>query len=162
MITFPIILFQAFTGVLIAEQIDKFPEFLITIEKVATFIFLGLSFYFYREFKNRHAAIKQNEKPKRNSFLMGIVLSALNMFAIPFYFGVSATLNSFEWFNFKIISLFLFAIGSAIGTFGILFFYGKYATYIENRASIITKNINLVLCIITSFIGIYTIIKNFT
>jgi len=156
-----VIVFQAFLGILIAEQIERFPEFLSTIEKVAAFIFLGLSFYFYREFKNRHKIVKQKENSKRNSFLMGIILSTLNMFAIPFYFGISASLNRFDWFNFELISMFLFAIGSAIGTFGILFFYGKYAAYIENKAKIITKNINLVLCLITGFISIYTIIKNF-
>ena len=156
-----VILFQAFLGSLIAEQVEKYPTFLITLEKIAAFIFLILAVYFYREYKNQKERVRKDKNTKSNSFLVGIILSALNMFAIPFYFGVSAFLSTYDWFIFKMSTMILFAIGSAIGTFGILFVYGKFATYIENKATLITKNINLVLSIITGFIGIFTIIKLF-
>ena len=156
-----VIIFQSSLGLLIAEQIEKYPAFLITLEKIAAVIFLILAVYFFKEFKNQKENIKKDKDNKNNSFFVGVILSALNMFAIPFYFGIATYLSTFKWFNFELLSMIFFAAGSAIGTFGILFFYGKYAAYIQNKATIITKNINLFLSIITGFIGIYTIIKNY-
>lgn len=156
-----IILFQAILGILIASQINKYPDFLVTIEKIAAFIFLGLAFYFYREYKHQKPINNQEKKSSKNSFLKGIIFSTLNMFGIPFYFGVAASLHNFDWFNFETTAIVLFAFGAAIGTYAILFFYGKYATFIENKVTIITKNINLILSLITGFIGVYTIFKHF-
>ena len=155
-----IVIFQAFLGFFLAEQIEKYPEVLTILEKVAAFIFIALSIYFYFEFKKQKKIKKVEKKSKKNSFLVGIILSTLNMFAIPFYFGVSASLLFFGWLNAEFFSMLLFVIGSSIGTFAILFLYGKFASYVQKKITIITKNINLVLSILTGFIGVFTLLKH--
>jgi threonine/homoserine/homoserine lactone efflux protein len=154
-----IVVFQVVLGVFIVQQIEKYPNVLALLEKVAVFIFLVLAFYFYREFKKEKKEMKALKKRKNNSFIVGVLVSILNIFAILFYFGVSASLKFSGWLNFDNISVLFFAMGSAIGTFTVLFLYGKFAYYVDKKIALITRNINIVLCLLTAFTGVFSLIK---
>lgn len=81
------------------------------------------------------------------------------MFAIPFYCGVSSALNMFGWFEFSQISIFLFVIGSALGTYTLLYVYASSAIKIQSKASLLTKNLNYVLSLLTAIVAIFTLIN---
>ena len=156
-----VVFIQVYVGVILTEYIAKNPHFLEALEKVGAGIFILLSVYFYRASKKEKAQVNIATTKKENSFLRGLLLSALNMFAIPFFCGVTATLEMFDLFNFDKGPIAFFMIGSLFGTFCILFLYGKYAMDIQKKTGKLTKDINLILSILTGLVAVFTIIKYF-
>jgi len=83
------------------------------------------------------------------------------MFAIPFFSGTVITLDVFKLFSFNLIPVLFFILGSIIGTFYILFLYGKFAKTIQSKTGKLTKDINIILSVLTALVAVFTIIKLF-
>ena len=81
------------------------------------------------------------------------------MFAIPFFCGVVVGLDTFQFFSFYNLAILFFTLGSVIGTFYILYLYGKFSKTIQKKTGKLTKDINLVLCILTGFVAVFSILK---
>lgn len=152
---------QIYIAVLLTEYIFENPTILETLDKVGIVIFILLSFYFYRASKKSKIQVEGIKSKKENPFLAGITLSVLNMFAIPFYAVTAITLDTFNLFYFDVLSVFFFVAGSVIGTFYILFLYGKFAKIIQQKTGKLTKDINLILAILTGVVAVFTIVKIF-
>lgn len=150
---------QIYIAVLLTKYIAQNPKILETIEKAGILIFTFLSFYFYKESKKDKIKVDGISSKKLNPFLVGISLSILNMFAIPFFIGIIVGLDTFLLFHFEILPIIYFTIGSVIGTFYILFLYGKYAEIIKKRTGKLTKDINLILSVLTGLVAIISILK---
>lgn len=156
-----IVFIQTYIAVILTNYISKNPSFLESLEKAGIFIFILLSFYFYRQSKKEKTQVKTSNTKKGSSFLSGIILSFLNMFAIPFFCGIVATLSLFNLFNFDIFPVLFFVFGAGVGSFFILFLYSKYAKQIQKKAGKITKDINLVLSVLTGLFAVLTLFKLF-
>lgn len=153
-----VVLVQAYIAVLFAKYIHNNENFRYHLKIVGILIFILLSIYFFKQATQER---KQKEKTKfqiKNSFAIGMILSLLNMFAIPFYCGVSSTLNMFGWLEFNQINIILFVIGSALGTYSLLHVYASFAIKINSKVSILTKNLNYILSFITATVAIITLI----
>lgn len=154
-----VVLLQAYIAILFTKFLNDNPNFIVSLQKIAVVIFLLLSLYFYLEFKKDKKPNENFKEKAGNSFLIGLLLSTLNMFAIPFYFGVTRALDVAGWLQFSQQNILAFVIGSALGTFIMLYFYANYATIIELKSKVLAKNLNLVLSILTAAVAIITIIK---
>lgn len=154
-----IVFIQVVVAVILTKYILNNPTIIETLEKFGIVIFSFLSYYFYRESKKRKVNINTEKLKKENAFLTGVILSVLNMFAIPFYSGTVVTLDLFKLFNYDFIPVLFFTLGSVIGTFYILYLYGKFAKIIQQKTGKLTKDINLVLSILTGFVAIFTLLK---
>lgn len=152
---------QAFIAIFLTKRIVENPLILETLEKIGIVIFVFLSYYFYRESKKSKIKIETTAVKKENAFLAGITLSALNMFSIPFFCGSVATLDAFNLFSFDVTPVLFFMLGSVIGTFYILYVYGKFAKKIQKKTGERTKDINIILAILTAFVAILAVIKLF-
>ena len=155
-----IIFFQVYAGIFIAKEINNFPGVISFLERFAMLIFFCLAYYFYTAYKNQKkqaaASIKKIKKP----LLYGVAISAVNMFAIPFYFGAVTSLSIMGLFSYDWLTKLTFALGSSIGTYFILFFYGKYASLIDKKLNVLTKQINLLLSIVTAGVALLSLIKS--
>jgi threonine/homoserine/homoserine lactone efflux protein len=156
-----IVAFQVIIAVFLTKYITENPTVLETIEKAGIVVFIFLSFYFYRESQKGKIKIDEIKQKKENPFLTGVTLSLLNMFGIPFFCGTIVSLDVFGFFYFDVFSVLIFTIGSVIGTFYILFLYGKYAKTIQKKTGKLTKDINLILSILTGIVALFSIIKLF-
>ena len=81
-----IVLIQAYIAVFTAQYLHRNTSFERYITIFGIVIFALLSFYFFKQ-----AKVETKKGPVleiKNSFKMGITLSALNMFAIPFYLSL--------------------------------------------------------------------------
>jgi threonine/homoserine/homoserine lactone efflux protein len=156
-----VVLPQVLIAVFLTKYIAKNPSILETLEKFGIVIFIFLSYYFYKESKKGKIEIETTEIKKENSFLSAVTLSVLNMFAIPFFSGTVIALEAFKLFSFDKVPVIFFTLGSVIGTFCILFLYGKFAKIIQKKTGKLTKDINLILAIITCFVVVFTFIKLF-
>jgi hypothetical protein len=153
-----IVFLQAYVSIYLTEYIANNPMFLAILEKAGIIVLLLLSIYFYKQNKREKKQILVNHKNK-NSFFTGIILSTLNMFAIPFFCGIVAFLMTFNLMSFDVASILFFVIGSSLGASFILLLYGKYAVKIQQKAGNLTNNINLILCFTTASFGLFTFLK---
>ena len=154
-----IVLIQAYIAVLFAKYIHNNENFERYIKTAGIVIFGLLSFYFFRQANAQRKQQKNTKFQIKNSFLIGLILSSLNMFAIPFYCGVSSALNMLGWLEFNRMSIFLFVLGSAFGTYALLYIYASSAVKIQSRASLLTKNLNYVLSILTAIVSMINLIN---
>ena len=154
-----ITLLQAYVAIFFTKFSKENPEFIITLQKVALVIFAMLSYYFYKEFKKENKNISEFKQKCKGTFLVGLFLSALNMFAVPFYYGITTVLNNFGWMKLSQNNILLFVIGSAIGTFMILYFYSNFANVLNRRNKVKSNKLSLVLSILTGVLAIITLIK---
>lgn len=156
-----IVLIQAYIAILFTKFLRGNPDFVESLQKIAIVIFMALSFFFYYQSK-KDTAPKDNIKQKAgNSFVVGLLLSALNMFSIPFYCGVTTALDFVGWLQFSQQNIILFVIGSALGTFTLLSLYANYAKNIQLKSRGLAKNLNMILSILTGALALITIITLF-
>ncbi len=152
---------QLVIAVVLTKYIAKNPTILDTLEKAGIIVFLTLSYYFFKESKKGKEKVLATSSKKENPFLAGVTLSLLNMFAIPFFCGFIVALDFFKLFSFEIVPILFFILGTVIGTFCILFLYGKFAKTIQQKTGKLTKNINIVLSVLTALGAAIAFIKLF-
>ena len=152
---------QVVIAVILTKYIAENPTILETLEKVGIVIFIGLSYYFYNESKKGKIKTESIKSKKENPFLTGITLSFLNMFAIPFFCGIIVALDLFELFSFEVFPILFFILGTILGTFCILFVYARFANIIQQKTGKLTKDINIILSVLTALVAVITFIKLF-
>jgi len=154
-----VVLVQAYVAILFTKYLRENPAFVQSLQKIALVIFALLSVYFYRQYKKGKIKTKKTNHGYKNTFLVGLLLSSLNMFSIPFYCGITTALDVSGWLQFTQIYIIAFVIGSAIGTFLLLFMYLYYANKIQLKSKKISKNLNLILSILTGALAVVTFLK---
>ena len=83
------------------------------------------------------------------------------MFAIPFFCGIIVALDLFELFSFEVFPILFFILGTIFGTFCILFVYARFANIIQQKTGKLTKDINIILSVLTALVALITFIKLF-
>ena len=153
-----IIIFQVYVAILFARVIDRRPDVVALLREVGFGIFTGLTIYFLWIAKQpniKKHKIKKNSKTKR--FFLGMLLSTLNFFPIPYYVFVSITLASYNLFFFDASSVFVFLNGVVIGSFTVFYCYVTFFEKIENKTDYIMKNMNTIIGTITGVVSIITL-----
>lgn len=153
-----IVFLQVYFSIYLTDYISKNPSFLSFLEKLGIVVLISLSVYFYQQNKKEKKEINNKQKAK-NPFFTGIILSTLNMFAIPFFCGSVALLMGFNLLHSDVFSTLFFVVGAVLGTYFILFLYGKFAYKIQQKTGNMTRNINLILCCITAGFALFTLLK---
>ncbi len=156
-----IVFLQAYTAILFIKFLKENPLFILTLQKVALVIFAMLSFYFYKEYKKENKTTSKFKQKCKDTFLVGLFLSALNMFAIPFYYGITTVLNNFGWMKLSQNNVLLFVVGSAIGTFMILYSYSNFARFVKTKSNKKSNKLSLALSVLTGMLAIITLLKVF-
>ena len=155
-----IILIQTFLAVIFAKFIDKNPSVVIWLREVGLVIFTGLTAYFFltsKKIKPEKNNIKL--KSKKSRFFLGMLLSALNMFPIPFYVFISVTLASYGYFSFEKNFVYNFVAGSGIGAFFAFYCYIAFFTKLESKTEFLLVNMNYIIGSITGVVSIITLVN---
>ncbi len=130
-----------------------------SFQQIAVILFAFLSMFFlYKGIKEKKTQKIKKSKVK-NSFTLGIILSSVNLLAIPYYCSVGSALKSNGWMDLTQINILIFVLGSGIGTFSLLSIYNNSARLIQKKMGIISRNINFVLAGITCLIALITLIQ---
>jgi len=158
-----VIFFQVFLAILFARVIDRRPDLVTLLREVGLGIFITLTIYFLvlaKKPKDKTRKFKKNSTANR--FFLGMLLSALNFFPIPYYVFVSVGLASVQLFFFDIVSISIFVTGAVLGSFSVFYCYITFFSRIENKTDYILKNMNTIIGSITGLIStvtLYNIIK---
>ncbi|WP_035646023.1 LysE family transporter [Flavobacterium sp. ASV13] len=154
-----VIFFQAYVAVLFARVIDNRPDVITLLREVGFVIFAILTIYFL--FIAKEPITKKKTKIKKSSkksrFFLGMLLSGLNFFPIPYYVVVSVTLASYNLFVFENTIIVTFVLGSVLGAFGILYSYIAFFGRIEKKTDYFMRNMNTIIGSITGLVAIATL-----
>jgi threonine/homoserine/homoserine lactone efflux protein len=154
-----VVFIQAYVAIMFTRYLRENPTFVQSLQKIALIIFVVLSFYFYKQYKKDKITTKNPKRGSKNTFMVGLLLASLNMFSIPFYCGVTTALDVAGWLQFSQQYIITFVIGSAIGTFALLYMYLNYAEKVQSKSKGLSKNLNLILSILTGALAVITFIK---
>lgn len=154
-----VIFFQVAVAVFFAHVIDNRPDVVLVLREIGCVTFSILTVYFWfiaKEPKSRKKAkIKTNSKKSR--FFLGMLLSGLNLFPIPYYVLVSITLASYHLFAFENNIIFTFVSGSVLGSFAILYCYIAFFGKIEQKTDYLMRNMNKIIGSITGLVALVTL-----
>ena len=154
-----VIFLQVYLAVLFARIIDNRPDVVTLLREIGFVIFSILTIYFLfiaKEPKTKKkAAIKKSSKKSR--FFLGMLLSGLNFFPIPYYVVVSVTLASYHLFVFENTVIFTFVLGSVLGSFAVLYSYIAFFGRIEKKTDYLMRNMNTIIGSITGLVAILTL-----
>ncbi len=140
------IMMQATVAVYISRFLDNNPHVIDVLLKTATVVFAFFAVYFFW-------AAKRNKVPnpelvttsKKNSFLKGMGLAAVNLLTIPYYSGLNIMWNASGWIKFKVWDIAIFILAAGLGTFSVLYMYTIYFNKLENKTNRFSKNSNYIL-----------------
>lgn len=155
-----VICFQVFFAILFAKIINRRPDLVALLREIGFGIFTALTIYFLLIAKQPNGKSKKlKNKSKTKRFFLGMLLSALNFFPIPYYVFISISLASFNLFSFETGSILIFVNGVVIGSFLVFYFYISFFNRIENKRDYIMKNMNSIIGSITGLIAIITLVN---
>ena len=155
-----VIFVQVYLAVLFAQIINARPDIVILLREVGFVIFGFLTVYFLwlaKTPKLKKPKLKKHSKKKR--FFLGMLLSALNFFPIPYYVFVSISLSSYALFSFDMPSVLVFVSGAVIGSFLVFYFYIAFFKKIEEKADYLLKNMNVIIGSITGVVSVIALVN---
>jgi threonine/homoserine/homoserine lactone efflux protein len=157
-----ILTLQGYIALLFARFLDHHPEVILMLREVGLAIFAGLTVYFFF-FAKPSAPKKKKLKfhSKRNRFFVGMLLSALNFFPIPFYVFVSLTLASYQIFSFDEPFLLIFVLGILFGTFCGFYCFITFFRKMEEKTTFVIRNMNYIIGSVTALISVATLVNVF-
>ena len=155
-----IVLLQTVISLFFADIIDKNPSISLLLREIGFVIFLGLTLFFFSRGNKVAPPRKHLEKhSKKSRFFLGMFLSSINFFPIPFYVFISVTLASYDYFSFTNSKILMFVLGSGIGAFCAFYLYIAFFHRMEKKAAFFMKNMNYIIGSTTGIISFFTLLR---
>jgi len=157
------ILLQAYIAVMISKFLFNNPEVIDWVLKIALLVFAFFAIYFFRAAKREKKKItKEVKTSKKNSYLRGFLLAAVNLLTIPYYSGLNAMWNASGWIKYEATDIITFILAAGLGTFSVLYLYVFYFNKLEQRTDGFSKNSNYILSALMVVLFIVTLIRIFS
>ena len=155
-----IIFFQTMAAVFFARFIDSHPDVTNLLREVGFGVFIALTIYFFFIAKApKHKKEELKTQSKTNRFFLGMLLSSLNLFPIPYYVFITITLASYRLFSFESMSIFIYLLGVLVGSFSVFYYYITSFVKIESKTDFFFRNINKIIGTITGIVSLITLIN---
>lgn len=153
-----IIFVQAGIALFFANYLSQNPDVIESLETGGIFVFFALAIFFFLKTRSKLNFKKKKEKDG-NYFVRGVLMSSMNMLAIPFYLGISTYLGTEGLLKMESSYIFTFVFGAMLGAYLLFFTYIAFAKVIIKRANFIARNINYILSLLFLALGVWTWMK---
>lgn len=153
-----IIFFQTLSAVLFARYIDSRPDIIVLLREVGFAIFAMLTIYFFflaKKPKAKREELKMRSKTSR--FFLGMLLSTINFFPVPYYVFITITLASYNMFAFARLPIALFLIGVVLGSTAVFYYYISFFQKIESKTDFFFRNMNQIIGTITAIVAFFSL-----
>lgn len=155
-----VVCLQTYLAAIFAKYLSNHPEVINILQRVAFVIFVLITIYFLLlARKQPKPNVEANVRSKHRRFFQGMLLSALNVFPIPYQAYMTLTLASFGWLTFETYSIISYVAGAASGTFVMLYIYIFFFDKIKNEKLTSQKSMNYIIGSITGIIAVFTLIN---
>ena len=151
---------QTYLATIFAKYLNQHPDVIDVLKRVALVIFILISIYFFLLAKsNANVEKEYASKSKKSRFFQGLLMSALNVFPIPYQAYIVTTLVSYQWLTLDKLAVGSYVAGAISGTFIALYIYILFFDKIKNSNITSPKRMNYSIGIITAIISITTLIN---
>ncbi|MFD2726117.1 LysE family translocator [Hyunsoonleella rubra] len=155
-----VLMAQAYIAAIFSRYLSRHPEVISILRSVACVIFILVTIYFLFIAKSKPKSQKEPKiKSKHSRFFQGMLMSAINVFPIPYQSYLIITLASVGWMNFEQTSIIAYVAGAGTGTFVMLYVYIFFFDMIKSKSFTSQKNMNYIIGGITGIISIVTLIN---
>lgn len=155
-----VVFIQTYIATLFASYLSKHYEIIEVLQRVAFVIFVLITVYFLFIAKSQAQQKESREvKSKHSRYFQGVLLSAINVFPIPYQAYITITLASAGWMDFEKFSILSYVSGATMGTFVMLYVYIFFFDKIKSKTFTSQKNMNYIIGTITGVISIVTLIN---
>ncbi|WP_417443532.1 LysE family transporter [Joostella sp.] len=160
------VILQAYIGVLISKYLYKNPNVIDILLKIALVVFAFFAIYFFILAKRKKNVKQQSrnvkiEESKKNVFLKGMLISALNVLPIAYFCGLNAAWNVSGWIKFQLWDILVFIIAAGLGTFAMLYMYVFYFDKLQERTDSFARYSDYILSALMAVLLIITFIRLF-
>jgi len=151
---------QTYLATIFAKYLNQHPDVIDVLKRVALVIFILISIYFFLV-ANSDANVQKEyaSKSKKSRFFQGLLMSALNVFPIPYQAYVVTTLLSYKWLTLDKLAIGSYVAGATSGTFIALYIYILFFDKIKNSKITSPKRMNYTIGVITAIISITTLVN---
>ena len=161
-----IIFLQTYVSVIFAQYINHHDEIVILLREIGLLIFIALSIYFLKFARKPTIGNEENDvvKSKRSRFFVGMFVSAINFFPIPYYVLISMTMVSYGIFTFETLPEYSFVLGAVLGSSTIFYLYVVFFNKMKSKTSYFINNMNKMIGTITGIVALFTffnLVKNY-
>ena len=156
-----VIFFQTYISVIFANYINQHQEIVVLFREIGFAVMMSLSIYFF-VFAKKQKNKKTDElkvKSKKSRFFMGMMVSAINVFPIPYYVLISVTLASYKLFVFETLPIYSFVSGVVLGSFLGFYCYVVFFEKVKSKTDFFIKNLNIIIGSITGFVALVTLLN---
>ena len=155
-----VVAIQCYIAVLFARYLSNHQDIVDVLQRVAMVIFFLIAIYYLFIAKAKlESQEEMSVKSKRSRFFMGMFLSSINVFPIPYQAYMSITIASFGLMTFDQTSIISYVAGASTGTFVMLYIYIFFFDKIKSNSWTSHKNMNYIIGGITGVIAIITLIN---
>jgi threonine/homoserine/homoserine lactone efflux protein len=155
-----IVFFQTFLALLFANFINSRPDIINKLQEIGLFIFIALTIYFFWKAKKPKLPKSETKvRSKANRFFLGMLLSTLNLFPIPYYVFISITLSTYGYFYFNESFIYAFVSGVVSGSFLVFYLYILFFKKKDAKSSFLMNNGNYIIGSITGLVSLFTLFK---
>lgn len=154
-----IIVIQISIAVVFARYLAKNPEVLNLLKRVALGIFILVTIYFFAQ-GNKEGKKKDKTIPETNNhFWQGMVISALNIFPIPYYAYMGLTLRGFGWLEFTKPNSIAYVGGVTFGSLIVFYVYIFFFNLVKSDKVKSKKGMNYIIGSLTAIVSIITLVN---
>jgi len=125
------------------RSLDANPDIILWLKRTGFFVLLALSFFFYK--KSKKVITAKDKKGNIHPYFEGIMMSAINMLGLPYYFTTALLLDSQSYITATAPYVYYMAVGVFLGGATVFAIYSFAAEVIARKSEFVTKNINLIL-----------------
>ncbi|WP_055434775.1 LysE family transporter [Lacinutrix algicola] len=155
-----IVILQTLIALVFARYLTSHPDVVDIMQRVAFVLFVLLTIYFLVVAKKTDKPnVESNVKSKKSRFFQGVLLSALNVFPIPYQAYMAITFVSFKWIKLNPVGITTYVAGAATGTFVMLYIYVFFFEKISSKKIKSQKGMNFTIGVITGVISIITLVN---
>ena len=157
-----VIAIQVYLAIFFAKFINFNEKVTLLFREIGLFVFIVLTIYFLFfaeniDRKKQEKKLDNKEVKQKNKFIYGLFLASINIFPIPFYVFLSATLVSYNVIVFGNPNSSIFTLGVVIGSLMMFYLYLRMFNNKSKDNSFVLKNINYVIGGVTSVVSLLTI-----
>jgi threonine/homoserine/homoserine lactone efflux protein len=127
----------------------------IQLTVVLAFVLIGL--YFLLKKNNSHKA--DHNRREIPEFMKGVLISFLNIPALPFWIFVVAYCESTVGFDFSISTVGMFLAGVFSGRYGMLWMYARLSQYVSERSSLIAIWLDRIIAILFFILALIQVLR---
>lgn len=154
-----IVFFQALIAILVSKYIFSNPYVKHMLLQAGIGILILMFIYFLLSANRKKTQQNIRKKTGTKSFFTGLLVSALNIFPIPYFVLIATLLTN----NFKIkLSIYddiLFASSAALGTFTTLYLYVIFMMKIDGKTELFKKYSNYFMALLMLVLIVVTGIR---